>query len=229
MVHVQHEVLLARSPAEARVESTLLRHAGDGTAAVVVAGIEQAGVRQGEDLALDRLPELAGTALLKIAAAAAADQQGITGEGHRGVVKHIGEAAIGMPRCRPHQQRTAAERDAVAMGERPGDEVSPGNGRQADGAAAGGMEAPAGSDVIGVHVGIEGGHQLKPQLTDQGQITLLAFEHRIDQNRLGGRRIRQQVGEGAGVGILELAKQQGANPGGELGQGLSHQTLRMHL
>ena len=75
VVHVADEVVLADLAAQARIELPLLGDAGDGEAAVVVRRIEQAGLRQREDLAVHRAVQRVRVALLEVGAAAAADQQ----------------------------------------------------------------------------------------------------------------------------------------------------------
>ena len=75
VVHVADEIALADRLAEPRVVELLLADAGGGEAAVVVAGIEQALVRQREDLSAHRAEQRARVALLEVGAAAAADQQ----------------------------------------------------------------------------------------------------------------------------------------------------------
>ena len=64
--------------------------------------VEQAVFRQREDAGTHRAVELARTALLEVGAAGAADQHAITGEGHRLIVEHIGDAAIGVAGRGPH-------------------------------------------------------------------------------------------------------------------------------
>jgi hypothetical protein len=67
--------------------------------------------------------------------------------------------------------------------------------------------------VVGVHVGVEAGDQLDAQFTDQGQVAAVLLEHRIDQQALAAGGIGQQIGERAGLGVKQLAKQQRAAPG----------------
>ena len=115
------------------------------------------------------------------------------------------------------------------MDKGPGNKVRFGHSREADDAVGGGMETPAAGDVIGMHVGVERSDQLETQLADQGEVTVLTLEHRIDQHRLSRGRIRQQVGESAGVGIQKLTKQQGAGAGGKLSQRRNHRSQHMNL
>ncbi len=65
-------------------------------AAIVVPGIDEAIIRQREDLRAHRVKQAVGVAALEIGAPAAADEERVAGEGHRAVVEHIGGAAAGM-------------------------------------------------------------------------------------------------------------------------------------
>lgn len=80
----------------------------------------------------DRSPEGVGIALLEVAAAAAAHQQRIAGEGQRAVVEHIADAAIGVARGTAHFDMPAAEADAIAVMERQRHVLGAGGGGQAD-------------------------------------------------------------------------------------------------
>ena len=102
-----------------------------------MAGVEQTGVGQVEDLPGDRAPEGVGVALLEVAAAAAAHQQGVAGEGHGLVVEHEGEAAIGVAGGAAHLQVAAAEGHEIAMAQRKSHVLGPGHSGQADGTAGG--------------------------------------------------------------------------------------------
>ena len=82
VLHVAHEIPLAGVTTQAWVEGLLLSHGGDATAGVIVTGVEQAGLRQRQQLFVDRGPEGVGIALLKVAAAATTHEQRITAEGH---------------------------------------------------------------------------------------------------------------------------------------------------
>ena len=73
--------------------------------------------------------------------------------------------------------------------------------------------------MVGVGMGVEAGHQGNAQFPDQGQVAVVLLEHRIDQYPRARAPIGQQVGEGAGVGIKELAQQQGGPAGGGEEQG----------
>src|SRR4249920_2316729 len=111
VLHVADEVLLADRLAEARVVELLLAYAGGGEAAVIVRGIDRAGVGQREDAPAHRAEQRVRVALLEVGAAAAADQQRVAGEGHRVVVENIGQAAAGMARRRARLEESLAEED----------------------------------------------------------------------------------------------------------------------
>ena len=110
-----------------------------------------------------------------------------------------------------------AKDHVVAVLERQGHVGGPGSGGQADGATGGFMHQPAAGHMVGMGVGVDRGHELHAQFADQGEIAGVLFKHRIDQHALATGHIHQQVGEGAGVGIEQLAHQQGtaASGGGQ--------------
>ena len=220
VLHVAHEVALAGRPAEAPIEGLLLRHRGDRAARVVVAGVEQARIRKREDLLGDRGPEGVGVALLEVAAATAAHQQGIPGEGDRLVVQHVAQAAIGVAGCAAHLHMSAAEAHPIAVVQWLGDVLGAGGGGQGDRRTGGLVHQPAAGDVVGVGVGVEAGHQVDAQFADQGVIALMLLEHRIDQHPFAGGHIGQQIGEGAGGGVEQLAEEQGATASGGGEQGV---------
>src|SRR5439155_22045555 len=80
--HEADKVALIGMAADARIVRTLLADRRHGATTVVVAGKNQAVVRQSEDLLGDRAVERAGVALLEIAAASAPNQQTVAGERH---------------------------------------------------------------------------------------------------------------------------------------------------
>ena len=155
-----------------------------------------------------------GIALLEIAAAAAPHQQGVAGEGQAPVVEHEREAAIGVPRGGAHLQMAAAEAHPLAVGQGQGHVPGAGRGGQADGAAGGLVHPPAAGHVVGMGVGVEAGHQVDPQFPYQGEIAWVLFVHRVDQHPFAGGHIGHEVGEGAGLGVEELAEQQACPAGG---------------
>ena len=155
-----------------------------------------------------------GIAVLEIAAAAAAHQQGVTGEGQRLVVEHEGEAAIGVAGGGAHLEAAASEGDPIPMRQGPRDVLGACLGGQGDGATGGPVHQPAAGDVVGMGMGIQAGHQIDAELANQGQIAVVLLEHRIDEHALGAVHVGEQVGEGAGVPIKELAEQQISAPGG---------------
>ena len=79
----ENETALAAEP---WVEAPLLAHAGDGQPAVIMRGIEQAGIRQGEDLAVDRAVHRLRVALLEVGPSRAPDEQAVAGERHAFIV-----------------------------------------------------------------------------------------------------------------------------------------------
>ena len=115
-----------------------------------------------------------------------------------------------MARRGAHRQESVAEGHPIAVPQGQGDVVGAGGFRQADGAARGLVQQPAAGDMVGMDVGVEGGHQRDAQLADQGEIPIVPLKHRIDQYALPAWHVGEQVGEGAGGGVKQLTKQQGA-------------------
>ena len=213
-LHMADEIPLGGVAAQPCVEGLLFGHGGDTPTGVVVAGIEHAGFRQRQQLLGDGVPEGVGIALLKVAAAATTYEQRITAEGHRLIIEHEAEAAIGMPRGGTDLQSAAAEVDAIPMGQGPADVLGAGGGGQADGTAGGLVHQPAAGHVIGMGMGVDRGHQLDAQFADQGEIATVLLEDRVDDHPLAAGHISKQIREGAGVGVEELAKEQRATTGG---------------
>jgi hypothetical protein len=87
VLHIAGEITDGDVAPEARVEAALLGDAGCRKATVIVRRVEQAVIRKAEDPVMDRAIHRRRVALLEIGAAAAADQQAITGKGHAVVVE----------------------------------------------------------------------------------------------------------------------------------------------
>ena len=166
VLHVPHEVALDGVTTQARVESFFFCHRGDAAAGVVVTWVEQARFGQGKNLFGDRAPQDVGIALLEITAPATAHQEGIAGEGHRLVVEHEADAAIGVAGGAAHGQLAAPKADLVTMGQGLGDVLGAGRGGQANGTAGGLLHQPAACYMVGMGVGVDRGHQFNAQLSD---------------------------------------------------------------
>lgn len=65
---------------------------------------------------------------------------------------------------------------------------------------------PGTSDMVGMTVGFQAGQQLQFQLTHQRQITRVLFVYGVDENRLSGFCVRQQIRKGRGALIEKLFK-----------------------
>jgi hypothetical protein len=91
--------------------------------------------------------------------------------------------------------------------------VCAGSGSQANGTASSDVHQPTSGHVVGVGVGVDRGNQLDTQLANQGEIALVLLKDRIDEQAFAAGHIREQVGEGAGIGVEELPKEQGAPTG----------------
>ena len=154
-----------------------------------------------------------GVTLLEVAAPAAANQEGVAGEGGGLVVQDVGDTPIGMPRGAAHLQVAAAKGHVVPVLEGQGDVLGAGGLGEANGAAGGLLHQPAAGDVIRVGVGIEAGDQLDSQLANEGEISVVLFKHRIDDHALAGGDIGQQIGVGPRCRVEELAMQQGLPTG----------------
>ena len=125
-----------------------------------------------------------------------------------------------MARGTAHLEGTAAKRDTIPVGEGQADVFSADDGGQADPTAGGLVHQPASGHVVGVGVGVDRRHQFDSQLANQGEIAAVLLKDRVDDHPLAAGHIGQQVGEGAGVAVKELAEQQRATAGsGREGQG----------
>ena len=92
------------------------------------------------------------------------------------------------------------------------------------------MHQPTARDMVGVGMGIQAGDKVNAKLSQESQITLMALEHRVDQHTLGRGHIHQEVGEGAGLGIEQLAqKQRGPSSGAEEQRSSNHDNLKLLL
>jgi len=89
------------------------------------------------------------------------------------------------------------------------DVFGPCRSRQTDGAAGGLVHQPAAGDVVGVGMGVDARHQGDAKFLNQREITGVLLEHRVDQHALATGRVGQQIGVGAGIGVKQLAKEQG--------------------
>jgi len=100
------------------------------------------------------------------------------------------------------------------MGQGLADVLSAHGGGQADGATAGLVHQPATGYMVGMGMGIDRGHQLDSQFADQGEIAAVLFEDGVDDHPLAAGHVGQQIGEGAGVTVEQLAEEQAATTGG---------------
>ena len=130
------------------------------------------------------------------------------------VVEHEAEAAIGVAGGGTHLQGSAAKDNRIPMGQGLGDVLGAGGGGQADGTAGGCVHQPAAGHVIGMGMGVDRGHQLDAQFADQGEIAAVLLEDRVDDHALAAGHVGQQISEGAGVGVEQLAEEQRATTGG---------------
>jgi hypothetical protein len=135
-------------------------------------------------------------ALLEIGAAAAADQEAITGERHAAVVQHIGQAAVGMARGRANQKSPATEGNDIVLYQAAVGTRGTAPRRQHDLAAQASLEQPSTGHVIGMNMSFQGRDQAEAKLIDKSRITTDLLEHRIDQHRLAAALIAEQIGVG---------------------------------
>ena len=191
--HVADEVVLADRLGKPRVVELLLADAGDGEAAVVVAGIDQAAIGQREDLAAHRAVQRARVALLEIGAPAAADEERIAGERHRAVVEHVGGAAAGVAGRGARFQMLFAERDLLGGPQIKIGALGTTRRRDRDAAAELLLEEPGAGDVVGMHVRLEGELELEAELLKKRRVAPRLLEHRVDQQRLARGRVGQKI------------------------------------
>ena len=108
-IHVAHEIFLVGFTANAGIECLLFGNRTDSPAVVVMAGINQTRVGQRQNLFADGVIQRGGIPLLKIRAAASADQEGVAGEGAGMILRDVGQAAVGVSWCCPDLKRMPAE------------------------------------------------------------------------------------------------------------------------
>ena len=85
--HVAGKIAFPDFASQARIEPSLLADAGDRQTAIIVCGVEQAQIRQGEDLFVDRAVHRVRIALLEIGPSGASDKETVPGERHAAVVE----------------------------------------------------------------------------------------------------------------------------------------------
>jgi hypothetical protein len=61
--------------------------------------------------------------------------------------------------------------------------------------------------VIGVHVRVERFDERQIELLEQREIARDVVLHRVDDQRLPAAALRDEIAEGAGLGVVELAEQ----------------------
>ena len=206
VVHEPDEGLFAPSLAQPRIEALLLRHRRHGAAAIVVPGIQQRVVRHAEDPVVNRLVERCGAALLKIGAAAAPDQECIAREGHPGLAKEVGHAAVGVSRRRANLEAVGSEVDDVAVVELHVRRRDTRARRDVNATTEALPEPARAGDVIRVDVGLEAGDQTKPELVDEPGVAAELLADRIDDDGVARRLVRQEVREGRGLGSKSCRK-----------------------
>jgi hypothetical protein len=99
---------------------------------------------------------------------------------------------------------TLAEFDALTMRELPVGPLDPCRCRQRNATAEPLTQQPGASDVIRVHVGLQGPDELESKLFDQRGVAPGLLEYCIDQNRLPRILIGEQVGVGGRLWVEEL-------------------------
>ncbi len=156
-------------------------------------GIDQAAIRQREDLLAHRVEQRARVAFLEVGAAAAADEERVAGKGHRAVVEHVAHAAAGVAWSRARLEAPSAEADFLSWLEVSVGAVRTARARYCDAAAEPLLEHPGAGDVVGVQMRLQRPRQLEAQLLDERDVAPRLLEHRIDQHRLARRGIGEKV------------------------------------
>ena len=182
--------------ADPGVELLFLANAAAGATLVVMGRIHRTIIRQAEQLFGNGVEQRAGVALLEVAAAAAADQQGVAGEDHGLVGQHITHATVGMARSGTGLQFDTLHTKALTMVQGQVDMFClnhPGRGDLAAGVL---FEQPGGGDVIGMGMGVDHQLQVQVEFTQERQIALHLFIDRVDQQRFAALLIGQQIAVG---------------------------------
>src|SRR5712671_6034417 len=113
-----------------------------------------------------------------------------------------------MARRRPDLQLALAEFDAVAM-----DEIAVGAdraaiARQRDLAAELALQHPRAGDVVGMDMGLERPGEAEPELGHQRRVAPHLLKYRIDEHRLAGLAVAEQVGVSRRGRVEQLAEDQ---------------------
>ena len=104
-IHIADKVSLVGAAANSGIKGLFLGNRTHGSAVVVMAGINKARVRQGQNLLADGVIKHAGIALLEVSAAAAPDQKRVAGEGAGLIFCHVRQAAVCVSRRGPNLER----------------------------------------------------------------------------------------------------------------------------
>lgn len=205
-LHQPHKLLLAQR--QPRVQPPLLPHRCHRLTGVVMRGVQQAVVGQGEDLRVHGAVQRAGTTLLEVGPPAAPDEQSVPSEGHGAVVHHQRHTARRVAGAGPHLQGEGPESQRVPL---PNEEVGAGSAVAGNDAAAAGQrraEGAASGHVIGVAVRVHRVTQRQAELLQQPPISGHRFQHRIDDNRVPRRFVRQDVRISTRTRLEELTQEE---------------------
>jgi hypothetical protein len=173
-------------------------------------GVDQRLIRQLQQPVEDGIILRPGIAILEVAAAGAADQQGVSGKDPVRQGETVG--IVGVAGGIDHLQAQPLDPQPVAVADPHGDDIDPALlAHHGDAAGAVAQRAEAG-DVVGMQVGIHRLHQLQVQFADQLQVAVDPFQHRVDDQRLAAAPAGQQVGVGTGGRVIELPEDHAGSP-----------------
>mmetsp|Transcript_17589 Transcript_17589/g.39777 ORF Transcript_17589/g.39777 Transcript_17589/m.39777 type:complete len:290 (+) Transcript_17589:1060-1929(+) len=209
VVHDLDELLLVlRQP---RVEGLLLEDGGAHQALVVMSRIDDALVREREDLGMNRFVQEAWVSLLEVCSPAAADEHGVSCEAHGAVVEHVAHAAVGVARGRADLELMLAEFEHVTVDD---EHVGLGAGLLGDDGLHAGdelLELPGAGDVVSMAVGVDAVDDLETEILCELGVSLGSLDDGVDEDGFLGGFIAEEVGVGAALLLEELAEDKTRN------------------
>ena len=187
-IHRLDEGFFVDRKVQAFVELLLLPDRGRHSALVIVPGIDDRVVRQGEQFLANRVEQFLCGAALQIGSPIAADEQRIAGED--GARQHIACATIRMTWCSDCRQDRVAEPQRLTLKQKlihAGDRAF-GFASIHDLRAGPLLNERSSYDVVGMDVGFNGEAEGQSQFFAKSEVAFDIFDDGIDDDRLAERR-----------------------------------------
>ncbi|CDH43214.1 hypothetical protein BN874_110016 [Candidatus Contendobacter odensis Run_B_J11] len=193
---------------QARIAGFFLGNGGNKAALVIMAGIDQSFIRQGEQLVMDAAIQGGGVPALKIGAPASVNEQRIPGKQQQmsSIVHPVAMVSRSMSGRKQRPQLDMAEVKALTLAQA---DVGAGqliHRRPADLASGQALELERAAQMIGMNMRVQGIAQGQPQALQHLQIPLGSVNHRINDRARAGVRTGQQIAVGTGYGFKKLSE-----------------------